>query len=140
MNPIDAVWSTQDVEVLNACAMPICYGVGDHCAFIIDFRTASLVGVAPQPICRPLARRLNTKIPACADNCNQTLKSLISRHRLIDKLAATHISYYSPAQLRISLDAIDLTASQCMKHAERRCHKIISGRIPFSPEASHWIK
>ena len=28
--PIDAVWATGDIDVLNACAMPIGYDIGDH--------------------------------------------------------------------------------------------------------------
>jgi len=72
--PIDAVWATPDLEILNACAMPIGYGIGDHRPFIIDFRMASLVGRQPQPIKRPTARRLNTKIPSCAEKYNSTLE------------------------------------------------------------------
>jgi len=46
-NPIDAIWATQDLEVLNACAMPIGYSIGDHRSFIVDFSTCSLVGKIP---------------------------------------------------------------------------------------------
>ncbi len=43
--PIDAIWTTPDVEIINICAMPIGYGVGDHRSFILDIHTRSLVGV-----------------------------------------------------------------------------------------------
>jgi len=59
---IDAVWHTQDVIVVWACAMPAGYGVGDHRLFIIDFLTSSLIGNAPPRIVRAQARRLNTNI------------------------------------------------------------------------------
>ena len=42
--PIDAIWATSNVTVANACMMPVGYGVGDHCLFVIDFATPLLVG------------------------------------------------------------------------------------------------
>ena len=71
--PIDAVWCTKDVVIRNACALPIGYGVGDHRAFVVDFTTHSLVGINPQPIVHPKARRLNTKIPGCLEAYTTTL-------------------------------------------------------------------
>ena len=47
---IDAVLVTKDLAVANACAMPMGYGIGDHCAFIVDFHLALMVGLQPQPI------------------------------------------------------------------------------------------
>jgi hypothetical protein len=42
--PIDAVWVTSNVAVVNACVMPVGYGVGDDRLFDVDFATALLVG------------------------------------------------------------------------------------------------
>ncbi len=42
--PIDAVWVTSNVAVVNACVMPVGYSVGDHRLFVVDFATALLVG------------------------------------------------------------------------------------------------
>jgi hypothetical protein len=53
--PIDAIWATRDVNVLNACAMPTGYSIGDHRSFVLDFSTHSLVNQDPQPIKRPMA-------------------------------------------------------------------------------------
>ena len=36
--PIDGVWATKDLQVVNACIMPVGFGVGDHRLFVIDFR------------------------------------------------------------------------------------------------------
>ncbi len=65
--PIDAVWATSNVAVVNACVMPVGYGVGDHCLFVVDFATALLVGTGcSQQIVRPALRCLNTWIAGCA--------------------------------------------------------------------------
>jgi hypothetical protein len=37
------------------------------------------------------------------------------------------------------LNKLDQEGEQYMKHAEKKCRQIKSGRIPFSPEASLWI-
>jgi hypothetical protein len=46
--PIDTIWATSDVTVANACMMPVGYGVRDHCLFVVDFSTATLVGTGSQ--------------------------------------------------------------------------------------------
>ena len=138
--PIDAIWTTPDVDIVNVCAMPIGYGAGDHRAFILDVTTRSLVGTDPQPIKRPAARRLNTKIPRCSDSYIQTLETQLLHHKIIPKLQCLSTSSHSTPVLQEKLDAIDTTVSQLMHHAERQCRKLKSGRIPFSPEASLWIK
>ena len=43
--------------------MPAGYGIGDHCLFVLDFLTSSLIGHEPPKIVRAAARRLNTNIP-----------------------------------------------------------------------------
>lgn len=138
--PIDAIWTTPDVSVTNVCAMPIGFGVGDHRAFVMDITTNSMVGSNPQPIKRPTARRLNTRIPGCAEAYNSILESQVSRHCIIDRLNAVHQQGGPPEVIRRKLDAIDKTMAQLMHHAEKQCRRLKSGRIPFSPEASMWIK
>ena len=47
---IDAVLVTRDLAVANACTMPLGYEIGGHCAFIVDFHLALMVGLQPQAI------------------------------------------------------------------------------------------
>ena len=138
--PIDAIWTTPDVEISNICSMPIGYGAGDHRAFFLDISTRSLVGINPQPIKRPSARRLNTKIPTCSENYNSILESQLIHHKIIPKLCQLSQQRLPTDRLQVTLDSIDRTVSQLMHHAEMACRKLRSGRIPFSPEASLWIK
>jgi hypothetical protein len=55
--PIDAIWATSDLEVAHACVMPVGYGVGDHHLFVVDFSTASMIGMCPPKIIRPALHR-----------------------------------------------------------------------------------
>ncbi|KAL7521952.1 hypothetical protein ACHAWX_006651 [Stephanocyclus meneghinianus] len=70
--------------------MSIIYGIGDHWAFLIDFSTASLVGINPQPVVCRTARHLNTKILYCANKYNALMETQIHQHKLIMKLNITH--------------------------------------------------
>jgi hypothetical protein len=55
--PINTIWATSDVTVANACVMPVGYGVGDHCLFVVDFATTLLVGTGcVQKIIQPALR------------------------------------------------------------------------------------
>eukprot|EP00956_Cyclotella_meneghiniana_P027275 scaffold60862_cov41-Cyclotella_meneghiniana.AAC.5 len=138
--PIDAVWTTKDVEITSACAMPVGYGAGDHRMFVDDLVKESLVGTQPQAIVRPGARRLNSKIPECLNNYNKMLERLLEQHKLHEKLHSCFDEDLSREEKKERLDKIDEEAKQYMLHAEKTCRKIKCGQIPFSPEASLWIK
>jgi hypothetical protein len=69
--PIDAIWATSEVTVANACVMPVGYGVGDHCLFVVDFATTLLVSTGcMQKIIQPALHCLNTRIEGCAQRYN----------------------------------------------------------------------
>ena len=138
--PIDAVWATPDVEVVGACVMPAGFGVGDHRLFQVDFRASSLIGNAPPKIIRAPSRKLNTKIPRIAEAYNKILEKSFVEHRMNTRLLEVSNSSQTKAEVKLKVDKIDVESSQYKRHAEKRCRKIKSGRIPFSPEASIWIR
>merc|ERR1712086_1047263 len=134
--PIDGVWVTPEVVVTSACLLPAGYGIGDHRAFILDFLTSSLVGQTPTKIVRAAARRLNTAIPRAASNYVGRLEELIVDHKLIERVGKAHESSKSKEKLKEKLDVIDAEQEQYMKGAEKKCRRIKSGKILFSPESS----
>ena len=75
--PIDGVWATSDVTVVGACVIPVGYGVGDHRLFIIDFMKSCLAGASPPSIVRSAARRLNSRIPAAAEDYSDIFEHLV---------------------------------------------------------------
>ena len=137
--PIDAVWATGDIGIVNACVMPTGFGIGDHRMFIVDIHTESLLGTSPKKIVRPQARRLNCRVLGVVAKYNKCLEELIDRHRLIEKVGMAHHAA-STEEKAYQLNKVDAECTQYMLHAEHKCQKIRSGRIPFSPEASIWIK
>ena len=139
-DPIDGVWATPDMVVTGACVMPVGYGVGDHRMFVVDFLTSSLIGYNPPKIVRAAARRLNTKIPQTEAKYINRLESLMEHHKMVDKVQRYLGQVQSKEELRTGLDDLDAEMKQYMIASEKRCRKIKSGRIPFSPEASKWIR
>ena len=138
--PIDAVWATKDLTVASACVMPVGYGVGDHRLFVIDFLTSSLIGSNPPRIVRPAARRLNTKMEKGSDKYRTKLEDNFVRHRLIERCGEAHESSKSREVVQDKINVIDEERKQYMRNAEKKCRRIKSGRIPFSPQASVWIR
>ena len=57
----------------------------------------------------------------------------------MEKMLAINQSRLPSEIKKKKLDKIDLDSQQNMKRADKKCRRIKSGRIPFSPEASIWI-
>ena len=138
--PIDGVWATPDITITGACIMPAGFGIGDHRLFVIDICTSSLIGLQPQKIVRPKARRLNTRIPGAASAYQERFERLLLRHRIIERIGRAHEESKDNHEATERINAIDREAGQYMLSSEKKCRKIKSGRITFSPEAALWIR
>jgi hypothetical protein len=120
--------------------MPAGYGIGDHRLFVIDFASKDIVGTSSPKIVRPASRRLNTKLPRVAAEYSRLLEEKIIKHRLIKRVGIAHVSSRSRKSFARRLNHLDKELGNYMRYAEKHCRKIKSGRIPFSPEASLWIR
>jgi hypothetical protein len=138
--PIDGVWATGDITVTNACVMPVGFGVGDHRLFIINFATTTLVGSRLTTVVCPTLRRLHTKISGCADRYNRSLCRNILCHWLLERMVEAASSGDSKEVLAKTLNKLDQEGEAYMKHAQKKCCWLKSGRFPFSPEALLWIR
>jgi hypothetical protein len=138
--PIDGIWTTPDVTIANACIMPDGYGIGDHRLFIVDLHTSLLVGPGPPRKRQAASRRLNTRLPHVAKKYIENLEENIRRHRLIEKLGEARSKGKYKEDLQSKIEKIDKDSMQYMKHAAKKCKKLKSGCICFSPESVIWIK
>ena len=120
--------------------MPVGFGIGDHRMFVVDVLIHSLVGIDPVRVVRPQTRHLNTKIPQVLEAYNEELEALVTRHRIIERTGAAHEGATSAVQAEEELSKLDGELKDYMIAAEKKCRKIKSGRIPFSPEAVLWIR
>jgi hypothetical protein len=116
--------------------MPAGYGISNHQLFVIDFSMMDIIGKSPPKIVRPTSRCLNTKIPRVAAEYARILENKILKHRLIERMGAAHTNSRSRRKAEKRLHQLDDDFGVYMRHAEKKCWKIKSGRIPFLPEAS----
>ena len=58
----------------------------------------------------------------------------------MERLVAAHQSSPITAVVKQQIDTVDLEGMQYMAHCEKKCRRIKSGRIPFSPDLSVWIR
>ena len=64
----------------------------------------------------------------------------MDHHKMVDKVRRVLGQVQSKEMLKVKLDALDAEMKQYMIVAEKKYRKVKSGRIPFSPEASKWIR
>ena len=88
---------------------------------------------------RPALRRLTTKIYGCVDWYNKSLCWNILHHQLLEQLVAAALSGAPKEDMAQTLNKLDQEREAYMKHVEKKCHRLKSGRIPFSLEALLWI-
>jgi hypothetical protein len=106
----------------------------------VDFRASSLVGALPPKIVRAASRRLNTKILGKADRYCEDLDWQFVEHRVNARLVEASETSNTAAEVKAKVDKIDKECKQYKNHSEKKCRKIKSGCIPFSPESSIWIR
>jgi hypothetical protein len=68
------------------------------------------------------------------------MEDKIYQHRLLEQIGAIRNSQLGAERKRDLFDRIDKESADYMRNAEKRCRKIKSGKIPFSPEAAAWIR
>ncbi len=122
--PINGLWTSDDLDISNACVMPFGYGVGDHCAFVLDIPLQSLVGMNPVHILRPASRRLNSRLPGSNKAYVRSLEKNIVQHHLIECLHEAHMGNYSVAERARRVIVIDKEGKAYMCHTEKICRKI----------------
>ena len=100
----------------------------------MDFLTSSLIGQDPPNIVRAAARRLNNNIPSGELYYINRLEELTTKHKIVDRVGQAHKNSTLKALLKIKLDKIDEEQKDYMLHADKKCRRIKSGHIPFSPD------
>ena len=99
-----------------------------------------MVGASPPSIVRSAARRLNSRIPESAEDYSDRFEHLVIGHKTIERLGKAHESSSVAQIVKENINKIDTVSKQYMTHAEKKCRKIKSGKIPLSPESTLWIK
>ncbi len=86
-------------------------------------------------IVQPALCPLITKIEGCALRCNKVWGKNILQHRLLEWMVQASSSNKTKEKVLAQLNKLE-EGEVYMKQVEKKCQKLKSGRIPFSPEAS----
>ena len=133
--PINAIWATSNLEEAHVWVILVGYSVGNHHLFVVDFSTVSMIGTCPPKIVRPALRRLNTKKPGCALWYNRALQKNILHNQLLEHMINVTKSHDSKEIISAKLNQLDREGEQYMRHTKKKCRRIKSRRILFSPKA-----
>ena len=83
---------------------------------------------------------LNNKIPRISESYNRILEKNFISHRMNTRLLEASDRSDTVQEAKRRLERIDEEGFQYKKNAENKCRKIKSGKIPFSPQLSVWIR
>ena len=75
------------------------------------------------------------RIPAAAEDYSDRFENLVLKHKLIERLGKAHESISVAQIAKENINKIDIESKQYMAHAEKKCRKIKSGKIPFLPDS-----
>jgi hypothetical protein len=78
-------------------------------------------------------------MPRVAADYARILEEKVLSHRLIEQMCKAHGKSISNESAIKRLNKLDEELGQYMRYAEKKCRRIKSGHIPFSPGASLWI-
>ncbi len=81
VEPINGVWHIPDLKVLAVLQLSFHKGVGDHCTFLVDITTYSMIGRQEFKV---VAQRLNSTNHWARLRYNQHLEEQMSRHRIVE--------------------------------------------------------
>jgi hypothetical protein len=108
--------------------------------FVLDVTLESLIGKTPTKIVHLALQRLNRKITHSSIAYTKALEDNLVQHHLIEKLYEVHTSNWTHEEKQRRVCMIDKAGKEYIKHAENVCRKIKCCRIPYSLEASIWIR
>jgi hypothetical protein len=141
--PINGGYNLSEIEVLNVCMLPFLDSPGNHCAFIIDIATRSLLGEFRYKVCRPVSHRLIMSQQRSVDKYNRIVQEHFSRHRIVERLKAIdkmtrYCGFPSPNFLRAMIIKPYRQMTEIRVHLEKKCRKVLRPNSNFSPTVHMW--
>ena len=137
--PMDASYSSPDVDITNFCMLPFTSSTGDHRAFIIEATTRSLIGQNLLKISRPAGRRLVMSQPQAVNRYNQIVEEQFEIHRIEERMNAVDnltrmCGRPGPLWLKAMIIKLYKQMDEIRIHAEKKCRKLLTLASDFSPQ------
>ncbi len=133
--PIDAVWHSQDLEVMSTLQLFFHKGVGDHRSVLVDITTKSAIGKQEFKVVHPHGRHLSSQNDRVRTKYLQHLERQMCTHRMVERLSACEqriSTYPAPADAIQNMQTLDMQMAEMQQGSERQCRIIYSTEMPFS--------
>jgi hypothetical protein len=88
LEPIDAVWHSQDLDLVSTLQLSFHKGAGDHCLVLVDITTQSAIGEQEFKVVHPHGRPLSSMNNAVRTKYLRHLETQMRTHRMIERLSA----------------------------------------------------
>ena len=143
--PIDGIFISSNISVHKCGYLPFDAFPSDHRAIWIDLQINEIFGSKMCTLHRPAARRLKCGDPRIMKKWKKVYTRFIKQHKLHSRLFAIESACIrqhnnlTPTQIKIYNGLLNLRL-QGIKHADKKCRKLMMGGVPYSEEIKNCQK
>ena len=106
-----------------------------------DFSIKSILGGILDPFTKPVTRKLSCKLPRVKEQFQEILEKEYTRHnlqqRIEDHVEKSTTEYKRTGKITNAMkeeyNQLHKLSENTIKHANRKCKKAHTGKVPFSP-------
>ena len=137
--PIDGMFASATVAGGSCGYLPFGIAPGDHRALWFDIPLVAVFGVTSRPLSPRVARRLQCHDPRVVRRYHQILHEFYGSHRLAERTFQLEQSIAGPLSVDQAQEweALDALRVQGIFLADRKCRKLRTGSVPWSPILGH---
>jgi hypothetical protein len=134
--PIDGIFASPSISITQGGYLEFGYSsFTDHRCLWVDIPLQNAFGHIMPAIVHHQARRLKTNDPRIVKRYTDSWATFILEHDLLNRayLVQQACAYPLPAHLQDEIEAIDALRQIGMGLADRKCRKLSTGAVPWSP-------
>ncbi len=133
--PINAVWYSQDLEVVLTLQLSFHEGVGDHCSVLVDITLQLAIGKQEFKVVHPHGRHLSSQNNGARTRYLRHLETQMRTYRMVKHLSACEqriFTYPAPADAIKDMQTLDTQMAEMQRGSKCQCRIIYSTEMPFS--------
>ena len=139
--PVDWVWASSTLEIVDFKILPFQSSVGDHRGMVFDIMMRSLLGRYEAQVVKAGCRRLISSNQGSLSRYNAIFEDQVRRHKLKERLDQLDIGMGNDAPTREQIQRagiIFVQIAEIQLHADCKCRKILKPDLDFSSEVRFW--
>ena len=136
---LDGIFATQGIEAIRGGYLSDTLFESDHNPVWVDISIHSVFGNSSNPLTPHHCRRLKNEDPRVVQKFNNEYNKLLHKHSLhqdLHNLTQSIHSSITSTQIK-EYERIDHLRVKCLLQAERKCRRLKTGNIEFSPLLQH---